>query len=601
MSVALRGRTFLFVRARGQGRPRLLRLWARERDDGGGPRRAPASPASPAPPPGKGAEAFSLPLRGPGGGPQPGRGGQGGGGGAGPAGGRAPGEMAGPHAGPAHGPERLGLARAWVVRLLAWLAGQAPGRSTWESGSLGSLALRLLLAAIGSGERRGPTRHRAGAWGLRVNQGSNRARFREDPDVAHVAALPVRGKGSVFAVWYGHDHPKNFEGRLDTVWREHAELAAVCWALLHHPCDRKLAVYTESKSMVRYLAEYLGAAPANLPQLGKMFGGADDAHPFLVTAEHARNLGMLRGGTTLVAHTKKGLHPRVRSIVRKLEVVEVEGAQRARVPGVGEGVPYSEQIRRVVELVECVGPNRDPWDTVVRETPGRARKRPEPKGPSLEVTRVLALDCEMVGVGRDGYRSILARVSVVNSDGNMVYDSFVAPTREVTDYRTWVSGVRPKDLARAPPMEKVQAEVKALIAGHVVVGHALKNDWEVLGFAHRNDLVRDTATYGPLCKHSGKPKRLKKLAAEFLGLQIQTGEHSPQEDAMAALYLYQKFQARWDIALGQRALHKRASKKERREQALKDFLGGEEGEDSSLPVGSGEEVGDNIYSCLAEA
>ena len=207
----------------------------------------------------------------------------------------------------------------------------------------------------------------------------------------------------------------------------------------------------------------------------------------------------------------------------------------------------------------------------------------------------------MVGVGRDGYRSILARVSVVNSDGNMVYDSFVAPTREVTDYRTWVSGVRPKDLARAPPMEKVQAEVKALIAGHVVVGHALKNDWEVLGFAHRNDLVRDTATYGPLCKRSGKPKRLKKLAAEFLGLQIQTGEHSPQEDAMAALYLYQKFQARWDIALEQRALHKRASKKERREQALKDFLGGEEGEDSSLPAGAGEEVGDNIYSCLAEA
>ena len=31
------------------------------------------------------------------------------------------------------------------------------------------------------------------------------------------------------------------------------------------------------------------------------------------------------------------------------------------------------------------------------------------------------------------------------------------------------------------------------------------------------------------------------------------------------------------------------------------FLGGEEGEDSSLPVGAGEEVGDNIYSCLAEA
>ena len=232
---------------------------------------------------------------------------------------------------------------------------------------------------------------------------------------------------------------------------------------------------------------------------------------------------MLRGGPTLVSHTKKGLHPRVRSLVRKLEVVEGEGTQVARVPGVGEGVPYSAQIRRVVELVERVGLIRDPGATTAQEDAARARKRPVPKGPSLEVTRVLALDCEMVGVGRDGYRSILARVSVVNSDGNMVYDTFVAPTREVTDYRTWVSGVRPKDLAGAPTLEKVQAEVKALIADRVVVGHALKNDWEVLGFAHRNDLVRDTASYGPLCKRSGKPKRVKKLAAEFLDVLQSIG------------------------------------------------------------------------------
>ena len=495
--------------------------------------------------------------------------------------------------------------RAWLARLLAWLAEHGLTRSSWERGVLGPLALRLLLAVVGTGEpRSGRPGHRAGAWGLRVNQGSNKARFREDPGVAHVAALPVRGKGSVFAVWYGHNHPQNFEGRLDTVWREHAELAAVCWALLHHPCDRKLVVYTENKSMVRYLAECLDTAPGSAAKPGKSLGWAGDARQFLLTAEHARSLGMLRGGLTLVSHTKKGLHPRVRSLVRKLEVVEGEGAQVVLVPGVGEGMPYSAQIRRVVELVERVGPIRNPEATTAQDDPSCARKRPEPKGPSLEVTRVLALDCEMVGVGRDGYRSILARVSVVNSDGNLVYDTFVAPTREVTDYRTWVSGVRPKDLAGAPTLEKVQAEVKTLIAGRVVVGHALKNDWEVLGFAHRNDLVRDTASYGPLCKRSGKPKRLKKLAAEFLGLQIQTGEHSPQEDAMAALYLYQKFQALWDVALEQRALHKKASKKERREQALKNFLGGENregGGENSLPVGAGEEVGDNIYSCLVEA
>ena len=45
------------------------------------------------------------------------------------------------------------------------------------------------------------------------------------------------------------------------------------------------------------------------------------------------------------------------------------------------------------------------------------------------------MDCEMVGVGRDGTDSVLARVSIVNHFGNPVYDKFVAPREKVTDYR----------------------------------------------------------------------------------------------------------------------------------------------------------------------
>ena len=55
------------------------------------------------------------------------------------------------------------------------------------------------------------------------------------------------------------------------------------------------------------------------------------------------------------------------------------------------------------------------------------------------------MDCEMVGVG-DGQESILARVSIVNHDGHPLYDTFVKPREVVTDYRTFVSGVRPEDL-----------------------------------------------------------------------------------------------------------------------------------------------------------
>ncbi|KAM4019466.1 LOW QUALITY PROTEIN: RNA exonuclease 4-like [Anomaloglossus baeobatrachus] len=62
------------------------------------------------------------------------------------------------------------------------------------------------------------------------------------------------------------------------------------------------------------------------------------------------------------------------------------------------------------------------------------------------LTRTVAMDCEMVGVGKDGEESVLARVSIVNQFGKCVYDKFVKPTERVTDYRTAVSGVRPQDV-----------------------------------------------------------------------------------------------------------------------------------------------------------
>ena len=47
------------------------------------------------------------------------------------------------------------------------------------------------------------------------------------------------------------------------------------------------------------------------------------------------------------------------------------------------------------------------------------------------ITKILGMDCEMVGVGMTGTDSILARVSIVNHFGHMVYDKFVAPREKV--------------------------------------------------------------------------------------------------------------------------------------------------------------------------
>lgn len=59
--------------------------------------------------------------------------------------------------------------------------------------------------------------------------------------------------------------------------------------------------------------------------------------------------------------------------------------------------------------------------------------------PGASATSVVAVDCEMVGVGPEGKRSSLARVCIVNNEGNVLLDVYVQQKEKVVDYRTKVS------------------------------------------------------------------------------------------------------------------------------------------------------------------
>jgi len=163
------------------------------------------------------------------------------------------------------------------------------------------------------------------------------------------------------------------------------------------------------------------------------------------------------------------------------------------------------------------------------------------------ITKILGMDCEMVGIGLGGTDSILARVSIVNHFGHKVYDKFVAPREKVTDYRTAVSGVRPEDLQGAPQFKDVQAEVAEMMAGRVLVGHALNHDLKVLFLDHPKRMIRDTSKYKPFkAAFGGRTPSLKNLAERFLGVKVQTGEHSSVQDSQAAVRLYTMFRKEWE-------------------------------------------------------
>lgn len=117
-----------------------------------------------------------------------------------------------------------------------------------------------------------------------------------------------------------------------------------------------------------------------------------------------------------------------------------------------------------------------------------------------KVTKFIAIDCEMVGVGYDGNDHMLARVSLVNKFGDCIYDKFVKAREEVIDYRTSVSGIRREDLINGEEFTKVQKDVAELIRGKILVGHSLKNDLSVLFLSHPKRSIRDTSRYKPFRK-----------------------------------------------------------------------------------------------------
>ncbi|NXU15027.1 REXO4 exonuclease, partial [Pardalotus punctatus] len=173
------------------------------------------------------------------------------------------------------------------------------------------------------------------------------------------------------------------------------------------------------------------------------------------------------------------------------------------------------------------------------------------------LTRAVAMDCEMVGVGPKGEDSIVARVSIVNQFGKCIYDKYVKPTEKVTDYRTAVSGIRPQNINKGEDFKTVQKEVAEILKGRILVGHALQNDLKVLFLDHPQKKIRDTQRYKPFKQRvkSSRPS-LKLLCERLLNVQVQTAEHCSIQDAQAAMRLYTLEKKKWEAAVKNKANHK---------------------------------------------
>jgi len=187
------------------------------------------------------------------------------------------------------------------------------------------------------------------------------------------------------------------------------------------------------------------------------------------------------------------------------------------------------------------------------------RRKEEERVPEEVKVKYVALDCEMVGIGSDGKQSALARVSLTDWYGKVVMDTFVQVPSRVTDFRTFVSGVKPKDISTRTAMDVVECrkQVAELLRDKILVGHALKNDLHALLLNHPKENIRDTAKYRPFQRAAGRnggkwrPRKLRDLVKEHLGLSIQVaGEsHDSTEDARSTMDLFKRVRVAWEKEL----------------------------------------------------
>ena len=147
---------------------------------------------------------------------------------------------------------------------------------------------------------------------------------------------------------------------------------------------------------------------------------------------------------------------------------------------------------------------------------------------------VYAIDCEAVYTT---FGLEIAKVTVVDIDGVIVYDTYVIPESPVVDYNTQFSGITAEHIQSARTViSDVQEHLMGFIfSDTILIGHGIRDYLRLLRLTHDN--VIDTS----ICYHysNGLPygSSLQTLVKKILGREIQTEADDSYVNAQASMDL----------------------------------------------------------------